>query len=98
MIKISMLAIDLAKGSFQVCAIGPEGTCVDVYGPHLIATACSGLVWVSRLLTHIRLSDAARYDRRRKPRWVSAHLVLHALEASAMAVPVHTSGSRGDGP
>ncbi len=23
--NISMLAIDLAKGSFQVCAIGPEG-------------------------------------------------------------------------
>lgn len=27
--KIKMLAIDLAKGSFQVCAVGPEGTCVD---------------------------------------------------------------------
>ena len=27
--KINMLAIDLAKGSFQVCAVGPEGTCVD---------------------------------------------------------------------
>jgi len=27
--KISMLAIDLAKGSFQVCAVGPNGTCVD---------------------------------------------------------------------
>ena len=27
--NISMLAIDLAKGSFQVCALGPEGTCVD---------------------------------------------------------------------
>jgi hypothetical protein len=26
--KISMLAIDLAKDSFQVCAVGPEGTCV----------------------------------------------------------------------
>ena len=26
---ISMLAIDLAKGSFQVCAIGAEGACVD---------------------------------------------------------------------
>src|SRR6056297_3604094 len=24
--KISMLAIDLAKGSFQVCAVGPDGT------------------------------------------------------------------------
>lgn len=24
--NISMLAIDLAKGSFQVCAVGPEGT------------------------------------------------------------------------
>ena len=24
--KIDMLAIDLAKGSFQVCAVGPEGT------------------------------------------------------------------------
>ena len=24
--KISMLAIDLAKGSFQVCAIGPDGS------------------------------------------------------------------------
>ena len=24
--NISMLAIDLAKGSFQVCALGPEGT------------------------------------------------------------------------
>ena len=23
--KIGMLAIDLAKGSFQVCAVGPEG-------------------------------------------------------------------------
>jgi len=23
--KISMLAIDLAKGSFQVCAVGPDG-------------------------------------------------------------------------
>ncbi len=23
---ISMLAIDLAKGSFQVCAVGPEGS------------------------------------------------------------------------
>lgn len=23
--KINMLAIDLAKGSFQVCAVGPEG-------------------------------------------------------------------------
>ena len=27
--KINMLAIDLAKGSFQVCAVGPEGACVD---------------------------------------------------------------------
>ena len=25
MTKIDMLAIDLAKGSFQVCAVGPEG-------------------------------------------------------------------------
>ena len=25
MTKIRMLAIDLAKGSFQVCAAGPEG-------------------------------------------------------------------------
>lgn len=25
---ISMLAIDLAKGSFQVCAIGADGACV----------------------------------------------------------------------
>ncbi|ORE88172.1 hypothetical protein [Aurantimonas sp. 22II-16-19i] len=25
MTKISMLAIDLAKGSFQVCAVGPDG-------------------------------------------------------------------------
>lgn len=24
--KISMLAIDLAKGSFQVCAVGPDGS------------------------------------------------------------------------
>lgn len=24
--KISMMAIDLAKGSFQVCAVGPDGT------------------------------------------------------------------------
>lgn len=23
--KICMLAIDLAKGSFQVCAVGPDG-------------------------------------------------------------------------
>jgi len=34
--NISMLAIDLAKGSFQVCAIGPEGTCV-------VDTSLSGL-------------------------------------------------------
>ena len=27
--KISMLAIDLAKASFQVCAIGLDGACVD---------------------------------------------------------------------
>ena len=27
--NISMLAIDLAKGSFQICAVRPEGTCVD---------------------------------------------------------------------
>ena len=26
---IKMLAIDLAKGSFQVCAIGQDGACVD---------------------------------------------------------------------
>ncbi|WP_233713097.1 hypothetical protein [Amaricoccus solimangrovi] len=26
MTKISMLAIDLAKGSFQVCAVGAGGT------------------------------------------------------------------------
>ena len=26
---ISILAIDLAKGSFQVCAIGMDGACVD---------------------------------------------------------------------
>ena len=26
---INMLAIDLAKGSFQVCAIGQDGACVD---------------------------------------------------------------------
>ena len=36
--KISMLAIDLAKGSFQVCAVTAYGACVDVYGPRLIAT------------------------------------------------------------
>jgi hypothetical protein len=29
MTKIRMLAIDLAKGSFQVCAVGPDGACVD---------------------------------------------------------------------
>ncbi len=28
MTRISMLAIDLAKGSFQVCAIGPDGAVV----------------------------------------------------------------------
>ncbi|MBG6148546.1 transposase [Labrenzia sp. EL_142] len=28
MTGISMLAIDLAKGSFQVCAIGPDGAVV----------------------------------------------------------------------
>lgn len=27
--KISMLAIDVAKGSFQVCAVGADGACVD---------------------------------------------------------------------
>ena len=27
--KISMLAIDLAKGSFQVSAVGPDRACVD---------------------------------------------------------------------
>lgn len=26
--KISILAIDLAKGSFQVCAVGPDGAVV----------------------------------------------------------------------
>ena len=26
---LNMLAIDLAKGSFQVCAIGQDGACVD---------------------------------------------------------------------
>ena len=57
-----------------------------------------GLGLASRLLTYIRLSEAARYARRRKPRWVSARLVLNAPETSAVAVPVHTSGSRGDGP
>ncbi len=25
-IQVSLLAIDLAKGSFQVCAVGPDGT------------------------------------------------------------------------
>jgi len=25
--KINMLAIDLAKGSFQVCAVGADGAC-----------------------------------------------------------------------
>lgn len=57
-----------------------------------------GLGLASRLLTCVRLCGAARHARRRKPRWVSARLVLHAPEASALAVPVHTSGSRGDGP
>lgn len=32
MTTISMLAIDLAKGSFQVCAIGLDGACVDTPG------------------------------------------------------------------
>jgi hypothetical protein len=27
--KISTLAIDLAKGSFQVCAVAADGACVD---------------------------------------------------------------------
>ncbi len=27
--KINMLAIDLAKGSFQVCAVAADGACVD---------------------------------------------------------------------
>jgi len=31
--KISMLALDLAKGIFQVCAVGADGACVD--GPCL---------------------------------------------------------------
>ncbi len=57
--SISMLAIDLAKGSFQVCAVGPEGTCVDVYGPRLIATVCLVLDRRSRLLMYIRLLRAA---------------------------------------
>ena len=29
MVEISMLAVDLAKGSFQVCGVGPDGACVD---------------------------------------------------------------------
>ena len=29
MTEISMLAIDLARGSFQVCGVGPDGACVD---------------------------------------------------------------------
>ena len=57
--KISMLAIDLAKGSLQVCAVGPDGSCVDVYGPRLIATFWV-LVRRSRLRTYIRLLRAAR--------------------------------------
>ena len=30
--EISILAIDLAKRSFQVCAVGPDGACVDAPG------------------------------------------------------------------
>ena len=49
--NISMLAIDLAKGSFQVCALGPEGTCVDG-GIHRISSA-DGLLWLSKLFPAI---------------------------------------------
>ena len=27
--EVKLLAIDLAKGSFQVCAVGLDGACVD---------------------------------------------------------------------
>ena len=57
--NITMLAIDLTKRSFQVCALGPEGTCVDVYGPRLIATVWLALDRRSRLLMYIRLLWAA---------------------------------------
>ncbi len=30
--KLCMLALDLAKGSFQVCAIRTDGACVDAPG------------------------------------------------------------------
>ncbi|SEF77691.1 hypothetical protein SAMN05421751_104240 [Jhaorihella thermophila] len=38
--KIKMLAIDLAKGSFQVCAVGPEGR---VWMPPVLASVIFGL-------------------------------------------------------
>jgi len=52
--------ICLKKAAPQQQAAWPK-SCVDVYGPCLIATVCLVLVSRSRLLTYIRLLRAARY-------------------------------------
>ena len=48
-IKISMLAIELAKGSFQVCAVGADGAVLynRVLARTRLATLlCSATIWM----------------------------------------------------
>ena len=63
----------------------------DVYGPRPIATGWLDLAYWSQLLTYIRLHDAAGQRLRREPRWVFARFHLNGPQASAEAVPVHTT-------
>ena len=52
-------------------------SCVDVYGPRVIATICLELDRRSRLLTYIRLLLSRPIYRRREPRWISARVSLN---------------------
>ena len=89
--KISMLAIDLAKGSFQVCAVGPDGAWTP---PDCNILGSGSAVTIADVYP---ASESGPMSPRREPRWISARLLLNAPETSAFAVPVHTSGSRSDG-
>ena len=50
--KISMLAIDLAKGSFQVCAVGSDRTVL--YNRSLSRTRLATLLAEQALLSQLR--------------------------------------------
>ena len=72
-------------------------SCVDVYGPHLIATLFFGSGFEITVADVYPAFECGPKYRRREPRWISACFPLIAPKASMLTLPIHTSGSRSNG-